>query len=304
MGSLDGKIAVVTGAGRGIGRSHALGLAEAGARVVVNDVGLDLVSGEGGRGLDRSRPPANVAQEVVDDIVAAGGEAIADNTDIGSIAAGKELIDKVIDRYGDIDIVVNNAGTWNESTTFDLDDDRFDAEFGVHVRGTMGTTSAAVNAMRAAGHPGRIINTISSFTGIGGMMIYSAAKIAVASFTATAAAECEQYGITVNAVSPLAITRQSRIFFFRTGTVREEDEATIQHLGPHQNTPLVVYLASDAAAGISGRIFHLGPVAFTADAAIRLRELWWERGEGVALDGWSVEELERELPKLIRDVAV
>jgi NAD(P)-dependent dehydrogenase (short-subunit alcohol dehydrogenase family) len=300
MGLVDGKVAVVTGGGRGIGRAHALALAAEGASVLVNDVGLELRGGEGGQGLEPGSPRPDVAKQVVEEIVAAGGRAVADSTNVGDIEAAASVVTHAIDEFGDIDILVNNAGTWNEATIFDLDNARFDAEFATHVKGTMGTTRAAVTAMRDAGHGGRIINTVSGFGGGGGMAIYLAAKSAVASFTLTTSKEGAPYGITANAISPMAITRQSQAFYFRSGLVNSDDQKTIEHLGPGNNSPLVVFLASDLASHITGKMIRCYPDGHTADSWLRLSEQYFNVAEGIAAPSWSVDEIAAALPLILR----
>jgi NAD(P)-dependent dehydrogenase (short-subunit alcohol dehydrogenase family) len=274
VGLLEGKIAVVTGAGRGIGRAHAMALAEEGAAVLINDVGRDLKGGEGGKGLEASQSTPAVAQAVVDEIVANGGRALADATDVGNIEAAASVVATAIDAFGRIDILVNNAGTFIESTIFDVDDERFNAEFATHVKGTIGTTRAAVTAMREAGHGGRIINTISGFGGTGTLALYLAAKSAVASYTLATANDGAPYGITANAIQPLAITRQSRKWFVDSGALDPNDQATIAHIGPHINTPVVVYLASSLAADVTGKFFSVTPEEFSPSAPIRIREVY------------------------------
>jgi NAD(P)-dependent dehydrogenase (short-subunit alcohol dehydrogenase family) len=302
MGLLSGRVAVVTGAGRGIGRAHALALAEAGAAVVVNDVGLELRGGEGGRALEPGAPNPSVAQSVVDEIVARGGRAVADANSIASLAGGAALIDTALREFGDIHIVVNNAGTWNESTTEDIDDERIDEQIATHFKGTVGTTKAAFKAMRERGHGGRIINTVAGLagSGAGGMAAYCAAKAAVASYTATAAAEGAALGIGVNAISPLAITRQSRIYFFRTGLIDVADQATIEHLNPGNNAPLVVYLASDQAAHITGRFFTVQPQGLKAGVPIGIKEMFVDGTEGVTAPSWSVDAVAAAMPEVMR----
>jgi NAD(P)-dependent dehydrogenase (short-subunit alcohol dehydrogenase family) len=303
MALLSGKVAVVTGAGRGIGRAHALALAEAGAAVVVNDVGLELRGGEGGRALEPGAPNPLVAQGVVDEIVARGGRAVAHGESIASLAGGASLIDTALREFGDIDIVVNNAGTWNEATTEDIDDERIDEQIATHFKGTVGTTKAAFKAMRERGHGGRIVNTVAGLAGggAGGMAAYSAAKAAVASYTQTAAAEGAQHGIAVNAISPLAITRQSRIYFFRTGIVDVNDQATIDYINPSINSPLVVYLASALAKDITGRFFTVQPQGMKAGVAIGVKEMFVDGTEGVSTThGWTVEAIAEAMPRIAR----
>jgi NAD(P)-dependent dehydrogenase (short-subunit alcohol dehydrogenase family) len=302
MALLSGKVAVVTGAGRGIGRAHALALAEAGAAVVVNDVGLELKGGEGGRALEAGPPRSEVAQAVVDEITARGGRAVADAHSIATLAGGAALVETALREFGDVHIVVNNAGTWNESTTEDIDDERIDEQMATHFKGTVGTTRAAFAAMKQAGHGGRIINTVAGLagSGAGGMAAYCAAKAAVASYTATAAAEGAEFGIGVNAISPLAITRQSRIYFFRTGLIDVDDQETIDHLNPAKNSPLVVYLASEQAAHITGRFFTVQPQGLKAGVPIAIKEMFTDITEGVVAPGWTAESVAEAMPRIER----
>jgi NAD(P)-dependent dehydrogenase (short-subunit alcohol dehydrogenase family) len=296
---LDGKIAVVTGAGRGIGRAHALALAGEGATVLVNDVGRELRGGQGGKGLEPTEPSPEVAQAVVDEIIAKGGRAMADATDVGNIEAAAGVVAKAIDAFGRIDILVNNAGTFIESTIFDIDDERFDSEFSTHVKGTIGTTRAAVTAMRDAGNGGRIINTISGFGGTGTLALYLAAKSAVASYTVATATDGAPYGITANGIQPFAVTRQSRKYFVETGVLDPHDEATIAHIGPHINPPVVVFLASDLAAGVTGKFFGVSPDGFTSDAPIRIREHYMDLTEGTTAAAWRAQDIASSVSKIL-----
>ena len=300
MSLLDGKIAVVTGAGRGIGRAHAIALAREGAAVLVNDVGRALSGGEGGKGLEQSEPKLEVAQAVVDEIIAAGGRAIADATDVGHIDAAASVVAKAIDAFGRIDILVNNAGTFIEGSIFDVDDDRFDSEFATHVKGTIGTTRAAVTAMRDAGRGGRIINTISGFSGTGTLALYLAAKSAVASYTLTTANDVAPYGITANAIQPFAITRQSRKWFIDSGAIKPDDQATIDHIGPHINSPVVVFLASELAVDVTGKFFCVYPDGFTPDASITIREHYFDITQGKSAVDWSAQDIAASVSLILR----
>jgi NAD(P)-dependent dehydrogenase (short-subunit alcohol dehydrogenase family) len=241
MGSepaLEGKVALVTGAGRGIGRAHAVALAAAGAAVVVNDID--------------PLPAALVAAEVVE----RGGRALADSTDVASIDGGRRAVHVAIDAFGHIDVLVNNAGfAHGGGSVSDPDEGDIDGLFAVHFKGAIGTMTAAFADMRPRGW-GRIINTVSEsaldarFVGALG---YGAAKAALWSATLTAAAEGAHHGITVNAVSPGARTRLNERLLdvgFRGGSSAQLD------LDPAHVAMVVVYLASDDAADISGRIIH------------------------------------------------
>ena len=303
MALLAGKVAVVTGAGRGIGRAYALALALEGAAVVVNDVGLELKGGEGGRGLESGPARPEVAQAVVDEIIAAGGRATADASNIASLDGSAKVVETALRVFGDIDVLINNAGTWSETTVEDIDDERIDEQFATHFKGTVGPIRAAFRAMRSAGHGGRIVNTVAgtATSGEGGMAAYCAAKAAVASFTGTAAAEGRPFGIGVNAISPLAITRQSQRFFF-SGIVDPNDETTIRRLGPEINAPLAVYLASDLSSHLTGRFFRVTSDSIGPDAKIRIKELFLGAAPGLAADLWTVESVAKAMSEIAADL--
>lgn len=244
---LDGRVALVTGAGRGIGRAHALALAAEGAAVVINDVGADL-DGSGG--------DAGPAEAVAAEVVSAGGWGLADTTDVASIDGGRRAVARTIDAYGRIDIVVNNAGfAHGGGDVIHPVEDELDALLGVHLKGALGTMAAAFPDMAARGW-GRIVNTVSEaaldrrFVGALG---YGAAKAALWSATLAAAAEGVPLGITVNAVSPGARTRMNADLLdagFRAGASAGLD------LDPAHVADVVAYLASDEAGDITGRIIH------------------------------------------------
>jgi len=279
-GLLAGQVAIVTGAGRGLGRAHALALAADGARVVVNDVGCDL------RG--RGRDPG-LAQAVVAEIHAAGGEAVASDEPVGTTAAGEAIVGAALDAFGRVDVLLNNAGIMVSHPLAGFPAEDWDRVVGVHLTGTFACARAAFAAMRAAGRGGRIINTISG-AGLDqaypGTAAYAAAKGGIASLPRVIAAEGAAHRITCNAVAPLARTRMSEAFL----AAAERDPAL---LDPAALGPLIIYLASEASGGVSGEIFRFrrGRIAVTRH----------ETSEGIAPVGarWTVEELGRRIPEIL-----
>jgi NAD(P)-dependent dehydrogenase (short-subunit alcohol dehydrogenase family) len=244
---LDGRVALVTGAGRGIGRAHALALAAQGAAVVVNDVGAQL---------DGSGSDAGPAGAVAAEVVSAGGWGMADITDVASIDGGRRAVARAIDVCGRIDIVVNNAGFGlGGGDVAHPVEAELDALLAVHLKAALGTMAAAFPDMAARGW-GRIVNTVSEAAldkRFVGSLGYGAAKAALWSATLVAAAEGAAHGITVNAVSPGARTRMNAELLdtgFRAGASARLD------LNPAHVADVVAYLASEEAGDITGRIFH------------------------------------------------
>jgi len=249
MGLLDGKVAIVTGAGRGIGREEALLLAGEGASVVVNDVG-GSVTGEGG-----DRTPA---QEVVDAITAAGGSAAVNADDVSSWSGARQLVDQAVDTFGALDILVNNAGILRDKMSFTMDEQDWDDVIRVHLKGHFAPSHFAAVYWRGrakAGEDvsGRIINTSSEAGIFGnvGQVNYAAAKAGIASMTWTMARELERFHVTVNAIAPRARTRLTEGLFddMDTGT------GSFDAWDPSNIAQVVGWLASDQAAGVSGQVF-------------------------------------------------
>jgi NAD(P)-dependent dehydrogenase (short-subunit alcohol dehydrogenase family) len=246
---VEDRVAIVTGAGRGIGREHALSLARHGAKVVVNDLGGDMH----GSGAD-----VTPAQQVVDEIVAAGGEAVVNGDDVADWEGAQRLIKTALDTFGDVHVLVNNAGILRDRVLANMTEEEWDAVIRVHLKGAFAPSRWAVAHWREqakAGQPvsGRIINTtsVSGIYGNPGQSNYGAAKMGIAAFTNIIALEVARYGVTVNAVAPVALTRMTE----GLGNAPETDEDR-EARAPHWIAPIVTWLASDEAAGVTGRVFE------------------------------------------------
>ncbi|MFI8516426.1 SDR family oxidoreductase [Streptomyces sp. NPDC085481] len=242
MGLCDERVVIVTGAGRGLGRAHALAFAAEGARVVVNDLGV---------GLDGRPGPDSPAARVVEEIRAAGGEAVAHGGDIATGDGAASLVATALETFGRLDTLVNNAGFLRDRMLVNLDEDDFDAVLRVHVKGHFLPLRQAAAHWRAeakAGRPvaARVVNTTSGAGLLGsvGQGNYAAAKAGIVGLTLVAAAEMGRYGVQVNAIAPAARTRMT-----------EETFAGLAAL-PEDVSPLVVWLGSAASAGVTGRVFE------------------------------------------------
>jgi NAD(P)-dependent dehydrogenase (short-subunit alcohol dehydrogenase family) len=265
MGLLDERVAVVTGAGRGIGRAIALCLASEGARVVVNDIGVSL----GGQGTDE-----DPAQQVVNEIVGHGGAAVASRDRVDDFDGAGRIVGTAVDTFGSIDILVNNAGIVRDRTLVKMDEADYDAVVAVHQKGTFNTARHAAPHMKEAGW-GRIVNITSSagLRGNFGQTNYGAAKAAIMGMTFVWAVELGKYGITVNGVAPAGATRMT------AGLTEEGDPPADQD--PALNAPLVAFLASDAAADVNGQIFGRTGFGYTIFQTPRQVATMWQEG------GWT-----------------
>lgn len=242
MGLLDGKIAIVTGAGSGIGRQHALLMAKEGASVVVNDLG-------GAR--DGVGSSDSAAAKVAEEIKKLGGKAVANFDTVSTVQGGERIFKTAMDAFGRVDILVNNAGILRDKSFTNMTEDMWDVVISVHLKGTFCVTKPVFNHMKERGGPGRIINTSSTSGLFGnfGQANYGAAKAGIAGFTRVLALEGKKYGITVNGLLPVAFTRLTEdLPAFKTPGM---DKA----LDPSYISPVVTWLASDEAADVNGHFF-------------------------------------------------
>ncbi|MEV4236915.1 MULTISPECIES: SDR family oxidoreductase [unclassified Nocardia] len=289
MGALEGKVAVITGAGRGIGREHALLFAREGANIVVNDLG----GSNSGEGTD-----VGPAQEVADEIVAAGGKAVANTENIATWDGAKKLVDQAVSEFGGLDIVINNAGILRDAFIAGMDEAQWDAVVAVHLKGHAAVLHHAAafwkDQSKAGNQPNAAVVNTASASGItvpnAGQSNYGAAKAGIAALTLVAAEELARYGVRVNAIAPIARTRLTLATPGMGAMMAAEAEAAEEEGGfdafsPANISPLVAYLASDKCA-ITGKVFAV------------------QGGAISELAGWhDVKTIEAEGPWLIDDIA-
>ncbi|MEU6314457.1 SDR family oxidoreductase [Streptomyces sp. NPDC047014] len=264
-GLCAGRVVIVTGAGRGLGRAHALAFAAEGAKVVVNDLGV---------GLDGRPGPDGPAEHVVREIAALGGEAVAHGGDVATARGAASLVEAAVDTFGRLDTLVNNAGFLRDRMLVNLDEDDWDAVVRVHLKGHFLPLREAAAWWRAESKAGRraaarVVNTSSGAGLLGsvGQGNYSAAKAGILGLTLVAAAETAPYGVQVNAIAPAARTRMTEETFART--MAAPGEGAFDAMAPENVSPLVVWLGADASAGVTGRVFET------------------EGGRITVMEGWS-----------------
>ena len=279
---LEGRVAIVTGAGRGIGRAHALELARHGAKVMVNDYGVSL-AGEG-----TTETPAH---DVVAEIEALGGEAVVNGADVADFAAAESMVRQAIEAFGGLDILVNNAGFVRDRMLVNTSEEEWDAVVRVHLKGHFAPLRHAGAYWRAEAKEGRpraarVINTSSGagLQGSIGQATYSAAKAGIAGLTLVAAAELGRYGVTVNAIAPVARTRMTEGAFDTSGMPE-----------PADNSPVVAWLASVDAGDVTGRVIEIEGGKVTVENG-------WTHGPSYDARGrWNAADVGPALRKLVAD---
>ena len=283
MGLLDGKVALVTGAGGGLGREHALALAREGAKVVVNDLGgARDGSGDGGSAM---------ADQVVEEIRAAGGEATPNYDSVATVEGGEAIVQGTIDTFGRLDICVNNAGILRDKTLSKTTEDLWDPVIAVHLKGTYCVSRPAFNHMKERGDGGVIINTSSTsgLNGNFGQANYGAAKAGIAGFTRCMALEGQRYGIRCFILAPVALTRLTEDL---PGMSSDE---MAERLDPKLVSPLIVYLASELSGDSTNRTFYVG--------GGRIAEMKVVTAEGVTKkeDGglWTAQEIADQIDEIL-----
>jgi len=279
VGLLDGRVAVVTGSGRGIGREFVLCMAREGASVVVNDVGGSV----DGRGTEED-PAAQVCKEVE----ALGGKAVPNYDSVTDFGAAQNIVQTAVDAFGKVDILVNNAGIVRDRTLVKMTEEDFDAVMGVHLKGSFNCAHHAAQLMKDAGY-GRIINVTSSagLRGNFGQTNYGAAKAALMGLTFIWAMELGRYGVTVNAVAPAGATRMTAGLFERTGAEVPPEQ------NPALNAPLVAFLASERAGHVNGQILGRTEYAYTLFQQPKQIAWMWRDG------GWTAAEVADDFDKTL-----
>ena len=285
MGRLDDKVAVVTGAGRGIGREIALAMASECARIVVNDLG----------GSTDGTGTGKIADDVVAEIRAMGGQAVSNTASVSEVAGGESLLKTALDAFGQMDILINNAGILRDKTIFNMEEADWDAVQAVHLKGHYCCSRPFARYLRESGRTGcRIINfsSVSGLYGNFGQANYGAAKAGIAGFSRVLAIELAKYGCTVNTISPGALTRMT--IPLRENRGEQVSNAELEAGGPQHIAPIVVWLATPESAGITSEIFHTGRGGVAIMQQPRVIKQFRKKN-GL----WTMDELDRCVPELV-----
>lgn len=293
-GICEGRVVVITGGARGLGRAHALAFAAEGAKVVVNDLGAEV------DGTGSSPGPAG---EVVDQIRAMGGEAVANGDDVSDWEGAQRLVNTAVEAFGDLHVVVNNAGILRDRMLVNMTADEWDAVVKVHLRGTFAPLRWAAAYWRERAKSGqandaRVINTSSGsgLYGNPGQLNYGAAKAGIAAMTIIAAKELSRYGVTVNAIAPAALTRMTENLGFGE-RAREVEAGQFDPFAPENVSPLVVWLGSPQSAHVTGQVFNV------SGGRISVAQGWRRGPERDKGDRWDPSELGPVVEELLAQSA-
>jgi NAD(P)-dependent dehydrogenase (short-subunit alcohol dehydrogenase family) len=284
-----GRVVIVTGAGRGLGRAHALAYAAEGANVVVNDLGVAQ---------DGSDPTATPAQQVVDEIVAAGGEAVANYGSVADFAEAEALVAQAVDTFGGLDVLVNNAGILRDKMSFNMSEDEWDLVVAVHMKGHFCTSRHAAAYWRArakeTGAPvgGAIVNTASEsgLYGNAGQVNYAAAKAGIASMTIVMARELERVGVRVNCIAPVARTRLTEAL---AGEHMQPKEGDFDRFAPENVAAVACWLASDLSSDLNGQVVKV------QGGTVQLLEGWRPLTESTSDKPWTIDSVEEAKAALL-----
>ena len=289
MGSLEGRVAVITGAGRGIGREHALLFAKEGAKVVVNDLG----GSNAGEGAD-----SGPSHKVVDEIIAAGGTAVASTENVATWSGAESVVLQAIAEFGRLDVLVNNAGILRDSFIAGMEESQWDAVIAVHLKGHFAMLRHAAAYWKAQSKAGdqpnaAVINTASG-SGVtipnAGQANYGSAKAGIAAMTLIAAEELERYGVRVNAIAPIARTRLTLATPGMGSLMAEPEEGELDLFSPANISPLVAYLATEKCP-ITGKVYAVQGGAISALSG-------WHDTETIETDGaWQIDDIAARLPQ-------